>query len=254
MFVETHIRWLQSHGIQIKPLDHTNPNGRGPLDPHLLQSLPPDLAEWYKARLCDRVDGLDCLAFDSVDGYVHDFTDPMEQISGLYMMFDKPWEPGERRIEYYRGLPILFCGDLQRPLPIASWDYGSIVAETAGERTGWLYAFDEYGDGCGPFMRSLPDYLACVRALVDNNHLVLGPDYAAWSSAYGAKQPPLAGPPADTPGAFILDPGSESFADRLVAAGPYAPIPAQGSITDLVPGLQLRPPLPYTEPEPKARY
>lgn len=237
MFVQTHIDWLKGHGVDVQPLDYAVAGGRGPLNQKLLESLPPDLAEWYAARLCDRVDALDCFAFSWFAADFLDFDDPPDAPGmPLQVLHDR-----HRSVSEPGGRPVMFHEDLKRGVAIAGWHHGVIVAETVGDRSGWLYGFDEYGEGDGPFMRSLPDYLACIRALVDNGFLKLR-GYPDWDGAYERGEAGIAAPPADTPAAITsIFPLAEPFGKIVSKWSGVRPVPIRGSIVDLVPGLKLCP-------------
>lgn len=267
VFVQTHIDWLKGHGVEVAPVDYTtdvptglpvweheHANGRGPLNRELLAELPSDLAEWYEARICDRTVAENFFASVALDVYLHDFGDSWNDIPGLDV-FVNP-EMGPDHIEWWRRdqHPRILVDVVERPLLIASWNDGVLVAEGAGPNVGWLYAFNVDGSTDGPFMRSLPDYLACVRALVDNGHLVHVGTAASslewleaqpdWYRAEFDRRPPLVdGPPADTPAAVLgYAPEAAGYGDVVPSYHVDNHRCVSGSIVDLVPGLVLCPP------------
>ena len=203
---KAHVAWLRSIGVE-------EGSGTSPfagLEVDRLpapRSWPPDLVEWYDARLWDRFGDLQAVGLRSVG----DLYPPMSS-DFLISEFEELRQSG-----LYPKSPALLWRD-EKGL--------SVIAETEGPNAGVLYWMDVVDalDGfAGRLCGSLTEYLASVRALVDAD--VLSPhEYPAWAeAAWSAERVDEPCPPLDTPGPIVGVPWPTVGEGIPVLTNPVAP-------------------------------
>ncbi len=218
-YPQVHEDWARKRGILV--LDTPDPLSIL-ISEEEIRTIPASLQPWVRSRLAERCQGAQFIGQGPAGG-------PYSSLTEIYGYSIQP--------EWYRDWQRqgLFP---QRPLMLFTTDLGVTVAETVGERSGWLYWYPLYESGHpphGPFAKSLESYLEAIRIL-DSYGLMDVTDPPGWLD-----EPSIASvsdwPPLDTRGELVgisFDTVGEYAAYVEVEPRPIAP-----SIRDLLPNFDF---------------